>query len=73
MRFCPSFNNPIVPNAPFLYPLKGVGKGCIGKKWVKPFLANMPILHQFSIETLEKRLKYVQSKQLKYQKDAILL
>ena len=39
--------NPLVPNAPFLYPLKtsenvtvfwcfqGVGKGCIGNKWVK--------------------------------------
>ena len=40
--------NPFVPNAPFLYPLKtsenltdvfrGVGKECIGSKWVKMIL-----------------------------------
>ena len=41
------FINPFVPNVPFLYPLKtsenlavfrrflGLGKGCIGNKWVK--------------------------------------
>ena len=41
-------NNPFVPNAPFLYPLKtsqnhkifyfqGVERGCIGNEWVNHF------------------------------------
>ena len=45
--------NPLVPNAPFLYPLKtsenltvfgffqGVEKGCIGNKWVNTSITNL--------------------------------
>ena len=50
--------NPLVPNAPFLYPLKtsenlsvfwcfqGVKKGCIGKEWVKETQARRNEWHQ---------------------------